>query len=333
LSIAPTNADQSEGDAGTTAFTFTVTRTGDLSGASSASFAVAGSGGNPADGDDFGGVLPSGMVNFAAGEDTQVLTVLVSGDTAFEADEGFTVSLSGALGATIDPSNDTADGVIENDDVQIISSIFLGDAPMFPSFFNRRQWVELWSDDEVTTTHVADFTDAAEDFSPVILTSVGGRFLEDGDIFFGDLGVSGVSNGGAFNQSNREIDGTEALRFELVEEAVELTFGVNLFNAEEPDTGFTEAGRVLLLDADGNVVAEEYFFADNADGLQVVTVSASEGYTQAIFNAGAFDGGEFIFGAYANADGSFATEQFEQEGVLEGSNYVLDFVEFSFGMV
>ena len=54
----------SEGDAGTTALTFTVTRTGDSSGAVSAAYAVTGTGANPADAADFGGALPSGTVSF-----------------------------------------------------------------------------------------------------------------------------------------------------------------------------------------------------------------------------------------------------------------------------
>ena len=43
LSIAATSADKPEGDSGGTTFTFTVTRTGDLSAAASAQWAVAGS--------------------------------------------------------------------------------------------------------------------------------------------------------------------------------------------------------------------------------------------------------------------------------------------------
>jgi len=66
LSIAATSADKAEGQSGTTPFTFTVTRTGDTSGAASASWAVTGAAVN---GTDFtGGVLPSGTVSFAAGE-------------------------------------------------------------------------------------------------------------------------------------------------------------------------------------------------------------------------------------------------------------------------
>ena len=58
LSIAAANASLNEGNSGSTAFTFTVTRTGSTTGASTAAYAVTGSGANPAAAADFtGGVL------------------------------------------------------------------------------------------------------------------------------------------------------------------------------------------------------------------------------------------------------------------------------------
>ena len=62
-------------------------------------WAVTGSGGSPANAADFtGGVLPSGTLSFAAGQTSQTITVNVAGDTTVEADEGFTVTLSNAVG-------------------------------------------------------------------------------------------------------------------------------------------------------------------------------------------------------------------------------------------
>lgn len=117
LSIAATDATKNEGNSGTTPFTFTVTRTGDTSGASSVEFAVAGSGTNPANADDFSGMLPSGTVNFAAGQTTQTITIQVSADTVAEPDEGFSVSLANPLGATVLTSSAT--GTIRNDEASI----------------------------------------------------------------------------------------------------------------------------------------------------------------------------------------------------------------------
>mgnify|MGYP003335659097 CR=1 FL=1 len=114
LTIAATNASQTEGNTGTKAFTFTVTRSGSTSGTSSANWQVTGSGTNPANAADFGGTLPSGTVTFAAGETQKVITVNVSGDTTIEPDEGFTVTLSSPTNAAITTA--TATGTINNDD-------------------------------------------------------------------------------------------------------------------------------------------------------------------------------------------------------------------------
>lgn len=110
LSIAATDADRDEGDAGTTPFTFTVTRTGDDMVAASVDFAVSGD----ADAADFGGTLPSGTVQFAAGETEKTITLDVSGDDEGEGDEGFDVTLSGAIGASVGTAS--ASGIIRNDD-------------------------------------------------------------------------------------------------------------------------------------------------------------------------------------------------------------------------
>ena len=116
LAIAATSADKAEGQSGSTSFTFTVTRTGDLSGGASASWAVGGEGVNGAD--FTGGELPSGVVNFAAGESSKVVTVEVAGDTAVEANESFSVTLSNpSTGAVIGTASAT--GVIRNDDTSL----------------------------------------------------------------------------------------------------------------------------------------------------------------------------------------------------------------------
>jgi len=109
LAIAATDAVKPEGDAGTTAFTFTVTRSGVVTTAASATFVV--SGVDTADVDAL-----TGTVSFAGGELTQTITILVNGDTAIETDEAFNVTLSNLSegAATIIAS---ADGIILNDDV------------------------------------------------------------------------------------------------------------------------------------------------------------------------------------------------------------------------
>jgi len=115
LVIAATSADKAEGNAGENAFTFTVTRSGVVSGAATVNFAITGNGASPANAADFiGFVLPSGTLSFAANETTKIISVRVNGDTTVEADDSFLVTLSSAIGAIITTS--TAFGAIRNDD-------------------------------------------------------------------------------------------------------------------------------------------------------------------------------------------------------------------------
>jgi Ca2+-binding RTX toxin-like protein len=108
---ASTSVEKLEGASGSTVYQFTVTRGGDSSGAASVTWAV---GGGTANAADFGGTLPSGALNFAAGETTQVISVTVTGDTVAENDESFTVTLSSPTGGSLTYA--TAQGVIRDDD-------------------------------------------------------------------------------------------------------------------------------------------------------------------------------------------------------------------------
>jgi hypothetical protein len=115
LAIAATNANRPEGNSGSTPFTFTVTRLGNATGTNDVNWAVSGTGTtNSANGDDFvGGVFPSGVVSFALGETSKVITVNVQGDIAFEPVETFAITLSNPTnGATITTA--TAGGIIQN---------------------------------------------------------------------------------------------------------------------------------------------------------------------------------------------------------------------------
>jgi len=117
LAITPVSADKAEGTGGTsTPFTFTVSRSGNTSSPSSASWDVAGSGTNPATALDFtGNALPTGTVSFAVGQSSATITVAVNPDSTVESDEPFTVTLANPSGASL--STATASGIIRNDDV------------------------------------------------------------------------------------------------------------------------------------------------------------------------------------------------------------------------
>ena len=116
VSIAALLAAKAEGTGGTTAFTFTVTTTGDASTTRSVAWAVTGSGASKADGADFvGGILPTGTLTFAAGETSKVLTITVNSDATVELDEGFLVSLSNPS-SSLKIGTGSASGTIQNDD-------------------------------------------------------------------------------------------------------------------------------------------------------------------------------------------------------------------------
>ena len=114
LSIAATEATRNEGNSGTTPFTFTVTRSSGT-GTSSASWAVQH---GTTSADDFSGAT-SGIVTFAAGETSKVITLNVVGDLMVEQDEAFSVLLSSPSGATLGTAS--ASGSILTDDLPVVS--------------------------------------------------------------------------------------------------------------------------------------------------------------------------------------------------------------------
>jgi hypothetical protein len=124
LEIAAVDADKLEGNTGTTAFTFQVTRSGNTTIASSVAWAVRGTGTNPANALDFANdVFPSGSLTFAAGETSKTITVQVVADALFGPDETFAVALSNPTSAAI--ATGSATGVIRNDDLSIQEPVFV----------------------------------------------------------------------------------------------------------------------------------------------------------------------------------------------------------------
>jgi Ca2+-binding RTX toxin-like protein len=97
IDIAAGDALLAEGDAGTTDFTFTLTRSGDLGISHAVTWYAAPDtlAGAQATADDFaGGLRPSGRVVFAPGETSRSVTVSIAGDTLAERREGFAVTLA-----------------------------------------------------------------------------------------------------------------------------------------------------------------------------------------------------------------------------------------------
>jgi len=121
-----------EGDTGTTAFSFTVTRSGGSTGVVGATWTLTAPGGaGNADAGDFDALQSfTGTVSFADGDTSETITILVQGDLVNEDDEDFTVELSLPTGgATI--GDDTGEGTITNDDAAPVpGELSIGDVTM-----------------------------------------------------------------------------------------------------------------------------------------------------------------------------------------------------------
>ncbi|HWN09270.1 MAG TPA: Calx-beta domain-containing protein [Pyrinomonadaceae bacterium] len=126
-SFAINDVAMSEGNSGTTLFTFTITKTGTTAFSTSVDYATAdgtavSTGGSP----DFTAITTT-TVNFAPGDTTQQFSVSVNGDTAVELNEAFTVNLTNASGATISDASGT--GTINNDDTcAVFTTVYVDDS-------------------------------------------------------------------------------------------------------------------------------------------------------------------------------------------------------------
>jgi ELWxxDGT repeat protein len=107
----------SEGNSGTKIARFTLTRAGTTSAPSSVTFTTLDLSANA--GTDYVG--SSGTVTFGIGVTTQVVDIVVNGDTAIERNEAFLVTLGGATGAVLGRVSGV--GTIEDDDARAELSI------------------------------------------------------------------------------------------------------------------------------------------------------------------------------------------------------------------
>ncbi|HEX8911731.1 MAG TPA: NPCBM/NEW2 domain-containing protein [Humisphaera sp.] len=108
--ISINDVSAAEGKSGTTALTFTISRT-KTSGASSVKWATAN--GTATAGSDY--AAAGGTVSFSSGQATKTVSVTVTGDTAVEPDERFYVNLSQPTGGTVADAQGV--GTIVNDDI------------------------------------------------------------------------------------------------------------------------------------------------------------------------------------------------------------------------
>ncbi|MBW4662233.1 MAG: VCBS repeat-containing protein [Drouetiella hepatica Uher 2000/2452] len=117
-SLSINSVSVAEGNSGTTAATFTVTLSQAVSQAVTVSYATAN--GTATAGSDYT-AIPLTLLTFNPNDTEETITVNITGDTTFEPDETFTVTLASATGATI--SQSTGTGTILNDDAVPINVI------------------------------------------------------------------------------------------------------------------------------------------------------------------------------------------------------------------
>ncbi len=150
----------------------------------------------------------------------------------------------------------------------------LGDAPVRFDRDDPEAWAEAWSHDGVAITHSANARTAAPTWSAVSFTNRNPTRLPGGDIYRGDLGVSGVSGSGT--DVAQDLAGREGLRFQFkTAEVDEIAIDFARFDAGD-------AARVQFLDADGELVLQRVVREDVASftklgGVQTMIVTAAAG--------------------------------------------------------
>jgi VCBS repeat-containing protein len=110
--LAVNDLSVAEANLGTAPAIFTITRSGNVSGASTLKYKT--SGGTATAGVDYSAVSSLQTLTFAAGETTKTVSVAVTGDTAPEANETFNLVLSSPTGAVL--TDTTGVATIVNDD-------------------------------------------------------------------------------------------------------------------------------------------------------------------------------------------------------------------------
>ncbi|MBO3705820.1 MAG: hypothetical protein J5X21_05380 [Candidatus Accumulibacter sp.] len=211
--------------------------------------------------------------------------------------------------------------------VQVNPVIGIGNAVARLTSAAPDAWVTAWSAASVTLRHKADWDNAGENWSAVKLQNGSPSTLAGTDVYLGDLGVSGQT--APTSVIRQEIDGSEGLNFLLAQDASRATLDLSYLNINDDGlAGAVEAGRVQAFDSQGNLVAEVIFRGGSTAGTQELTISAAAGFRSLVLTTGAYDGANFVDGAYVDAAGDFASAPFASGGKLHGSEFLVDAVEF-----
>jgi hypothetical protein len=243
-----------EGNSGTTSFDFTVTRSGDTSGASSVNFATS-DGTATLINSDY--ASNSGTLNFASEETTKNITVQVNGDAVVEPNEIFNVNLSICTGCNI--IDNLGLGTITNDDAPPITI-----ATPLGGSYNTTQNVTLIANKPSSIFYTADNSIPTQDSSvyssPISISST--TILK----FF------------AIDQvGNLESVQTQTYILDLIPPVITL-LGNNPVSINQ-NSSYSDAGATALDNLDGNVTSS-IITVNSVDtsiiGSYVVTYNVSD---------------------------------------------------------
>jgi hypothetical protein len=201
--------------------------------------------------------------------------------------------------------------------------IHLGDAVGRPTLSNPNVWQPFWTDSYVSISHKADYTNAGESWTAAKFNALGTTLLSGGDLWNGDLGVSGRN--AATSSIQQEIQGKEALRFDLDGAANKVKINLSQFFADDDanTTNFNESGRLQAFDSNGLLVKETVFTADNANGTKLVTLESNAAFSSIVLTTGNYDANNnFVFGAYSNDSGQLAAAP-----TAHGSDFLVHNIE------
>ncbi|MBX3641354.1 MAG: DUF4347 domain-containing protein, partial [Nitrosomonas sp.] len=203
-----------------------------------------------------------------------------------------------------------------------VEIIRIGDAPLRVSRSDPDVWENAWTNEKIAISHKADYLNTTEAWSSAALNGNNPNVLNGGDIFGGDLGVSGQSL--TSSTIHQEIDGTEALRFDLDQAATKVTIDLSRLDGNS-STGHFDAGRLQLLDDAGLVVDELIFNADALSSDQQITLDHATGFSSVVLTSGVYNGADFIFGGLSDANGQYLSgPQNQGNGTWNASEYLVD---------
>ncbi|MEM7445379.1 MAG: hypothetical protein AAF414_18810, partial [Pseudomonadota bacterium] len=189
-----------EGDVGTTTFSFEVTRTGDLSGATDVDWDLTNL---TTDADDFAlGVAIAGTVSFIAGQSTATIEVEVEGDLDTELNETFQIALSDPTGGAAITDGEALGTIINDDAAFIPGDILINE--LRNGGGNSDEFFELSGTPGASLdglTLVALSGESAPGRIDFAISLDGYSIQADGLFAFGDAGVPGIDATGPFSPS------------------------------------------------------------------------------------------------------------------------------------